>query len=219
MSGSVLEFLDDLPTQLDFILLSLDDDEDPTRLIKAMSDRFMRTGKLMETLPWETAAALLNQSVKLIRCNKKDQAATMILYLRKRIVSYAGLKHVDEIPEIFQKNIHARMKWVLENSLQKIPTILKSIPPAFSVAIVSGRAVTVEPKIDCHLLDQLIENIRVTSLELFVVESSSFSAKLFFSNILRRFIEVKENIVSNCCQEAVKCINEIDLLIKEFVAA
>ena len=219
MGSSVLEFLDDLPTQLDFILLSLDDDEDPTRLIKAMSDRFMRTGKLVETLPWETAAALLNQSVELIRCNKKDQAATMILYLRKRIASYTGLKHVREIPEIFQKNIHARMKWVLENSLQKIPIILKSISPAFSVAIVSGRAMTVEPKIDCHLLDQLIENIRIISLELFVVESISFSAKLFFSNILRRFIEVKENIVSNCCQEAVKCINEIDLLIKEFVAA
>ena len=219
MSSSVLEFLDDLPTQLDFILLELDDDEDPTRLIKAMSDRFMRTGKLVETLPWETAAALLNQSVELIRCNKKDQAATMILYLRKRIASYGGLKHVGEIPEIFQKNTHDRMKWVLENSLQKIPIILKSLSPAFSVAIVSGRAVTVEPKIDCHLLDQIIGNIRVISLELFVVESSSFSAKLFFSNILRRFIEVKENIVSNCCQEAVKCINEIDLLIKEFVAA
>lgn len=219
MRSTVLEFLDDLPTQFDFILLSLDDDEDPTRLIQSMSDRLMRIGKIVETQPWETAATLLNQSVELIRCNKKDQAATNIFYLRKRIVSYAGLKHIDEIAVVFRKNTYSRMKWVLENSLQNIPIILKSISPEFSVAIVSGRAVTVQPKTDCHLLDQLIENIRITSLELFVIASNNFSLKLFFSNILRRFIEVKKNIVSNCFQEAVKCIKEIDLLIKNFVAA
>ena len=219
MRSTVLEFLDDLPTQFDFILLSLDDDEDPTRLIQSMSDRLMRIGKIVETLPWQTAATLLNQSVELIRCNKKDQAATMILYLRKQIVSYTGLKHSDEIAVVFRKNTYSRMKWVLENSLQKIPIILKSISPAFSVGIVSGRTVTVQPKTDCHLLDQLIENIRITSLELFVIASDSFSIKLFFSNILRRFIEIKKNIVSNCFQEAVKCIKEIDLLIKNFVAA
>lgn len=219
MRSTVLEFLDDLPTQLDFILLSLDDDEDPTRLIQSMSDRIMRIGKIVETLPWETAATVLNQSVELIKCNKKDQAAKIILYLRKRIVGYTGLKHIDEIAVVFTKNTYSRMKWVLENSLQKIPIIQKSLSPAFSVAIFSGRTVTVQPKIDCYLLDQLIENIRITSLELFVIASNNFSLKLFFSNILRRFIEVKKNIVSNCFQEAVKCIKEIDLLIKNFVAA
>jgi hypothetical protein len=183
--NAALEYLDDLPLQLDALLAMMEGTSDPTLLLKSISKRFVNLAKDgLNKVAWGAAAQTLNQVVVLWNNGEKEEALRITRDLRERSDKYTNLEEVTDVEKVFAENAGSRVELVLTTSLKSLPIMMRSIE--------SGDMTTLNSAI--HDADSLANALLFSG-------GSFLKELLFFAKLVRdlktvKFLILQENVVS-----------------------
>ena len=183
--NAALEYLDDLPLQLDALLAMMECGSDPTLLLQTISKRFVNLAKDgMNKVAWCAVAQTLNQVVVLWNNGEKEEALRITRDLRERSDKYTNLEEVTDVEKVFSENAGSRVELVLTTSLKSVPIMMRSIE--------SGDMTTLNSAI--HDADSLANALLFSG-------GSFLKELLFFAKLVRdlktvKFLILQENVVS-----------------------
>tara|TARA_R110000764_G_scaffold45080_2_gene101390 strand:+ start:567 stop:1256 length:690 start_codon:yes stop_codon:yes gene_type:complete len=192
--NAALEYLDDLPLQLDALIAMMECGSDPTLLLKSISKRFVNLAKdKLNKVAWCAVAQTLNQVVVLWNNGEKEEALRIIRDVRERSDKYTNLEEVTDVEKVFAENAGSRVELVLTTSLKSVPIMMRSIESGDLAAINSA----------IHDADSFA-NVLLAS------GGSLLKELLFFGKLGRDLKEVKSMILQKNKAQAISLLTLIN---------